>query len=170
MVKPIRAKQERIIEAVRQGLEGDDAVEFIHRSGFAITPVAVARYLRSLGGRGGLQDLIARGLSNIAILQHCFPKEDFEAAVAEEPNQGELFELERFRAESHSSPFIPPQPQLFETTKVTVHLPTDLYEAIKLAARAEGKKRNDLIVEILTSALSQMPNPPEQRSEDSGTD
>ncbi len=170
MVKPIRAKQERIIEAVRQGLEGDEAVEFIHRSGFAITPVAVARHLRSLGGRGDLQDLIAQGLSNIAILQRCFPKEDFEAAAKEEPSQGELFELERFRAESKPSPFIPSQPQLFETTKVTVQLPTDLYEAIKLAARAEGKKRNDLIVEILTATLSQMPSPPQEKGDESGKD
>ena len=36
-----------------------------------------------------------------------------------------------------------------------------VYEALKAASRAEGKSRNDLIVEILTNALSRLPTLPE---------
>jgi plasmid stability protein len=39
-------------------------------------------------------------------------------------------------------------------------MPEDLYEAIRLAAKAERKSQNDLIVDILTAALSQVPDLP----------
>ena len=42
------AKQERIIEAVRQDLEGDAAVEFVRQNGFAMSSAGVARHLHKI--------------------------------------------------------------------------------------------------------------------------
>ncbi len=156
MVKQAKAKQERVIETVRHGFEGDKAVEFIRESGFAINGAAIARHLRAMGGRQKIAEYIGRGLSNLDILAECFPGEDFSGLSVEPPSQGELF--------VHEDPGIPSSISAgltspFETTKLTLKLPTDLYEAIRLAAKAEGTNRNLLIVDILTNALSQMPKP-----------
>lgn len=151
MPNTTRAKQERIIEAVRHGLEGDAAVDFIHQSGFAMTTSGIARHLRAMGGRGRVQELINNGRSNLEVLKICFPEEDFDHFAAEPPSQGDLFEGD----EPMPGPS-PIMPQL-STRRINIRLPEDLYEAIRLAAKAERKSQNDLIVDILTSALSQVP-------------
>jgi hypothetical protein len=151
MPKQVRQKQERIIEAVRQGLEGDAAVSAIHNSGFAMTSAGIARHLRSMGGRGHVQTLINEGKSNIEILEACFPEEDAEALREAVPHYPESTD------ESHTVAFTHPGAPVYETIKHTVHLPADLQEAIRLAAKAEGKSQNQLIVDLLTSALSQIP-------------
>ncbi|HPO17482.1 MAG TPA: hypothetical protein PLI09_28875 [Candidatus Hydrogenedentes bacterium] len=154
MVKQLRAKQERIIESVRHGLEGEAAMEFIHRSGYAMTQGALARHLHAMGGKKHIQDLLAQGKSNVEILETCFPSEDLHRMETAPPDQGELFVPD----EPVMNPFLADvQHPLFESTKLTVTMPTDLYQALSLAAKAEGKRRNDLIVEILTTALSRLP-------------
>jgi hypothetical protein len=154
------AKQERIIEAVRHGLEGDAAVEFVCRSGYAMNTSTIVRHLRAMGGRGRILDLIHQRKSNSQILHICVPEaaaEEFPPAL---PQQEELFVQPHDAAE----PLLPDDQPLYETTKVTVRLPSDLFEAIRLAARAEGKSLNQLIVDVLTSALSHMPPPlPEEK-------
>ena len=165
MVRQTRAKQERVIEAVRRNLEGDAAVEFIHSSGYAMTVAGIARHLRTMGGRGRILEVIEAGKSNFDILAECFPDEDFTTLQPEAPSQGELFAKEPFS--SVPLPVVPPEAAPFETTKLTIRVPSDLYEAIRLAARAEGKSRTDLVVEILTAALSRMPMPPEEETRES---
>ncbi|MCC6696152.1 MAG: hypothetical protein IT365_11035, partial [Candidatus Hydrogenedentes bacterium] len=76
MIKQTQAKQERIIEAVRHGLEGVGAVEFIQKNGFAMTTAGIAKNLRAMGGRGRVQELINEGKTNIEIMQLCFPEAD----------------------------------------------------------------------------------------------
>ena len=160
MAKQALAKQERIIEAVRHGLEGNVAVEFIRMNGYAMTVAGVARHLRMMGGRGRVQELIQAGMSNIEILETCFPRADLSELKAEQPpTQGELFAEQQF---SHQSARFRPSKALpFETTKITLKIPTDLHTAIRLAAEAEHTTQNQLIVKILTSALAQMPKPEE---------
>lgn len=160
MSQQTRAKQERIVEALRLGLDGAQAVEFLHQSGFAMTEPGLARHLRALGGRDAVLGQVRAGSSNVEILQSAFPEEDLSFLQAEPPSQPELFEPEQFRVVPavHAGS----QDAQFETTKLTLKVPTDLYEAIRLAARAEGKKRNELVVDILTAALSKMPDLSEQ--------
>ena len=146
-----RAKQERIIEAVRHGLEGDAAVDFVHQSGFAMTHAGVARHLGSMGGIVKVQEAIAEGKSNLDILHDAFPDDPLEGMEEPAPDQGELFSEGTQR---QPIPFTPVQRQAFETRKLTLTIPSDLHEALKLAAKGEGKNRNDLIVEILTRSLS----------------
>jgi hypothetical protein len=153
----MRAKQERVIEAVRRGLEGDAAVEFICQSGYAMNTAAIARHLRNMGGRGHIRQLIRQGLSNAEILRACFPGESLEGIPPAEPRQEELFDDEppfpvRLPAESDDVP-------LYETVKISLRVPADLYEAIRLAAKAENKTQSRLIIEILTAALARMPEP-----------
>ena len=150
-----RAKQERIVEAVRRGFEGDAAVEFIHQSGYAMTVAGIARHLRTMGGRGRIQELVDQGLANLDILQACFPKADLSSLRPVLPAQGELFREAAPAPRSAAAP--PKDAPLYETAKLTLRLPADLYEAVRLAAKAEKKTQTDLIVEILTTALSQMP-------------
>ncbi len=154
-----RAKQERIIEAVRHGLEGDAAVAFLHDSGFKMNSAGIVRNLKAMGGRGRLQELIHSGQSNHEILTACFPgDDDIDSMPVAAPSQTDFFD------ESPASAIVPfgrVIPAQFETTKMTLVLPTDLHEALKAASRAENKSRNDLIVEILTSALSRLPALPE---------
>ncbi|HOD48613.1 MAG TPA: hypothetical protein PLM14_00155 [Candidatus Hydrogenedentes bacterium] len=164
MSRVTHAKQERIVEAVRLGLEGDAAVEFVRESGFAMTSAGIARHLRSMGGRGHVQELIENDLSNIEILQHCFPQEDLGHLHEAPPSQPELFD-----ADEHT-PAVPPPDLMtpagmFETRKIALRLPSDLYEAIRLAARAENTSKNQLIVDILSSALAQMPKLPPETDE-----
>jgi len=148
-----RQKQERIIEAVRLGLEGDAAVEFLCRNGYATTSASIARHLRQLGGRKTVEKLIEEGKSNAEVLQAAFPGESPAVVPHKPPRQRELFD---------APPAAPPRllgadVPLYETTKLTLRLPRDVYEAVRVAAKAENKPQNQLIVDILTAALSRMP-------------
>ena len=159
-----QAKQERIIEAVRHGLDGMAAVEFIQNSGFAMTTAGIAKNLRSMGGRGRVQELINDGKTNIEIMERCFPEADLSHLQPEPPSQQELFGGEPATRRSSVVPFR--DDPLYETRKMSIKVPADLYEAIRLAAKAEGKSQNELIVDVLTSALSRIPGPPREDRED----
>lgn len=151
-----RAKLEHIVEAVRQGLEGDAAVAFVARSGYATNTAAIARHLRALGGRGHIHELIRQRKSNADILQICLGNGTAEEANPIPPTQENLFPLPRVSDETP----LPDGHPLYETTKISLRIPSDLFEAIRLAAKAEGKTQNHLIVDLLTSALSRLPIPP----------
>ena len=155
MIQTIRAKQERIIEAVRHGLEGLAAVEFIQQSGYAMTPVGIAKHLRSMGGRGHILDLVRAGKTNYEILQGCFPEDDLSHMKPVPPSQEELF-VQHGGAAPARRPAAPIN-NVYEMRKMAIKVPADLYEAIRLASKAEGKSQNDLIVDVLTSALSRVP-------------
>lgn len=155
-----RAKQERVIEAVRRNLEGDAAVEFVCKSGYSMTPAGILRHLRRLGGRQNIRNLIDAGKTNIEIMQTLFPE---DSAVSQwqqtPPTQAELF------AEPPKSVVLPLPPDdmpLYETIKLTLRIPTDLYEAIRVAAKAENKPQSQLIIDILQSVLAKIPFPPEE--------
>lgn len=145
MTRHVREKQERIVEAVRQGLEGEDAVRFIHESGFAMSPSGIARHLRTLGGRGFIRDLVDEGKSNEEILAVCVPD-----IKAERPSGAH---------ESNDTADDWSGKPLYDTTKISVKLPSEVYEAIRLAAKAERKTQSQMIVELLTRALSDRPRP-----------
>ena len=155
MIHQIRAKQERIIEAVRHGLEGLAAVESIQQSGYAMTSAGIAKHLRSMGGRGHIMDLIEAGKTNFEILQGCFPEDDLSHMKPVPPSQEELFGQQGGGHSIHR--FMPHSENLYEMRKMAIKVPADLYEAIRLASKAEGKSQNDLIVDVLTSALSRVP-------------
>jgi len=164
LTKQAIAKKERVIEAVRLGLEGDAAVEFIQQSGHAITPTGIARHLKHLGGRGRVQELIKEGKNNLEIIAFFHPEADLEPLLnLDPPSQGELFQREE--APPPTRPLnvgtlrrenLP----LYETVKMTLRVPSELYEAIRLAAKAENKTQNELMIEILTATLSRMPERP----------
>lgn len=155
MVTQAQQKQERVIEAVRQGLEGEEAVDFIRQSGFAITPAGIARHLRKLGGRGHIVEQIKAGHANWEILQACYPEEPLDHVAVLPPSQGELF------SETPAAPAVPESllhhQDLFESTKIQLKIPNDLLEAIRLAAKAEKTTQSQLIIDILTSAMSRTP-------------
>lgn len=148
-------KQERVIEAVRLGLEGEEAVDFIRQSGFAVTTAGIARHLRKLGGRGHIVELIDAGRENWEIVQACYPEEPLDHIAVMPPSQGELF------SENPPAPKVPEtllhHKDLFESTKIQLKLPNDLLEALRLAARAEKTTQSQLIIDILTNAMSRMP-------------
>ena len=156
MAKTAHAKLELVVEAVRHGLEGDAAVEFIHRHGYAMTVAGIAKHLRRMGGRGKVQEVINQGKSNHEVLRILFPEENFDDLPPEPPSQGELFADTPPPASLANEEGLASQ---IETRKITLKVPEDLYEAIRIAAKAEHKSQNDLIIEILTRALSQMPFP-----------
>lgn len=164
MVTQAHQKQERVIEAVRQGLEGESAVDFIRQSGFALNLAGVARHLRKLGGRGQIVEYIGQGLSNWEILQTAYPGEQFDHIAVLPPSQGDLF------SDKPAAPKVPESllhhQDLFESTKITLKIPNDLHEALRLAARAEKTTQSQLIVDILTTALSQVPHWQKDRGED----
>ena len=150
-------KQERIIEAVRQALEGDEAINFVRQSGYAIASAGFTRLLNQLGGREHVQKRIQKGKTNLEILAECFPDADLSDLPHPEPVQEELFvDLTAGKGADWPPPGDGP---LYDTVKLTLNLPSDVYEALRLAARAEHKSQNQLIVEILTTALSQMRPP-----------
>ena len=149
----VRSKQERVLEAVRRGLEGDAALEFVHESGFAMKAPGFARHVGALGGRERIEELIAQGLSNVDILRARFPDDAFDIAEATPPEQRDLFGKDAAPVRLETLDDAP----LYETTKLTISLPSDVYEAIRLAAKAEKKSRNALIAELLTASLSRMP-------------
>lgn len=157
MNKHAHGKQERIIEAVRQGLEGEAAVELVRECGYALTGPAMVRHLRHMGGRRKIAALIAEGKNNIEILEALCPEEEFHPVLLEHPAQGDLFSSDPFGPQS--LPFLPKHAELFETTKLVVHLPNEVYEALRLYAHAEKKSRNEAVVDLLTSALSRLPHP-----------
>jgi hypothetical protein len=148
-----RAKHERIVEAVRQGLEGDAAVEFLSASGFPVNTASIVRNLRLMGGRHKIQLLIDEGKSNTEVLQAVFPEEPPETFPIHAPRQEELFHQ---AAQADATLIDTP---LYDTTKITLRLPTDVYEAVRIAARVEHKNQNQVIVDILTAALARMPAP-----------
>lgn len=148
-------KQERVIEAVRRGLEGEAAVAFIRNCGYAMSPVGIARHLKSMGGRKVVEELISEGRSNIEIIAQLNPEADTEGLPVPEPSQQELFV--DLTTGDHGPALDDIERAGFESTKMTLRLPTDVYEALRLAAKAENRTQNELIVEILTSALGQMP-------------
>jgi hypothetical protein len=147
-----RQKHERIVEAVRLGLEGDAAVEFLCGNGYAMTSPAIARNLRALGGRKAIEDLIGQGMSNTEVLQAIFPEDTPYPIPHQPPTQRELFQPTPDTTVGTDNDL-----PLYETTKLTIPIPRDLFEAIRAAAKAENKPRNQLIVDILTAALSKMP-------------
>jgi hypothetical protein len=156
MVTQAQQKHERIVEAVRLGLEGESAVDFVRQSGFAITTTGIARHLRKMGGRGHIVALINEGRSNWEILQAAYPEERYEHLTVLPPSQGELFS-EVPKVPHNLLPF----QDLFESTKITLNLPNDLLEAIRMAARAEKTTQSQLIIDILTSAMSRIPEWPQ---------
>ena len=148
-----RHKQERIVEAVRLGLEGDAAIEFLCHSGYAMTSPAIARHLRVLGGRKAIENFIKQGKSNAEVLREVLPDASATDIPHQPPTQRELFESADAAPPLALAPHVP----LYETTKLTIRLPRDVYEAVRIAAKAENKTQNQLIVDILTAALSRMP-------------
>ncbi len=162
MLSPTKGKLERIVEAVRRGMTGEDAVVFVRRSGFAVTAVGIARHLKKLGGRGHIMELIESGKSNIDILEICLRDNDFSDLTPETPEQVDLFDMESYDASATAYPGR--ETPIYATAKLSIRLPSDVYEALRLAARGEGKSQNQLIVEILTGWLSQMPGPVEDRN------
>lgn len=155
MAGHVREKQERIVEAVRRGLEGDSAVEFIRQSGYAMSSAGIARHLRTMGGRGAVLELIEAGNTNAEVLHVCFPDVDMDELPHEPPSQTELFIAER--PSRGMAPLELQDTPLHETRKMTITVPADLCEAIRLAAKGEGLSKSQLVVDILTSALSNMP-------------
>ncbi|MFO7775483.1 MAG: hypothetical protein R6W89_06755 [Candidatus Hydrogenedentota bacterium] len=150
-------KQERIIEGVRRDLEGDQAIDFVRQSGYAIASAGFTRLLNQLGGREHVRERVQEGKSNLEILAECFPDADLSGLPLPEPVQEELFvDLTANKGTDWPPPGNGP---LYDTVKLTLNLPSDVYEALRLAARGEHKSQNQLIVEILTTALSQMRPP-----------
>lgn len=156
MVTKTLAKQERVIESVRLGLLNEEAVEFVHTCGYAITRKSVDRYIQAMGGLERVQALIEEGNSNIDILEICFPSSNTTELKAHTPTMSEHL----VTGSSPIEPLLRPDDiPLYDTAKVTIHLPADVYEAIRLASHAEGKSQQQVIVEMLTFALSQLPRP-----------
>lgn len=150
------AKQERVIETVRLGLVDEAAVDFVHSCGFAITGKGVARCVHAMGGIDRIQTLINEGKSNVEILEICFP----ETRSAELKAHMSPLPENLSSGPSPIEPFVrPDDAPLYDTVKITLHLPADVSEAVKLAAHAEGKTQQQMIVELLTYALSRLPRP-----------
>ena len=142
-------KLEHVIELVRLGLEGDAAIAHLQKSGFTTTSAGIARNLRRLGGRGEIARHIAQGRSNAEIVHQLLPPaRESEAKLL--GGQPELFEGGAPKRSINEA-------QLFPSKKMTIQIPAELFEAIRLAARAEGKTQNQVIVELLTYQLSRMP-------------
>ena len=155
-------KAERIVEAVRRDLEGNGAVDFLRSGGFALTTQGIARHLRDLGGRGRVASLIKEGRTNEEVLDACHPNTPDAVAPLMAPEQGSLFG-------SEDAPYDGPldrDSSLFPTTRLTIRVPSDLYAALRLAAHAEKKSVNQVIVDTLTWAMSRLPTPVQGELED----
>ena len=155
MTKQIRRKQERCIEAVRQRLENEDALAFIHECGFAMTESEMLRHRQSFGGREVILLRIGENKSNVKILSSHFQKEDFSDRNIEVSHQDDLFA--KNPTATGTIPFAKDSTEEFETTKITLGIPSDLYQALRMASKAEGKNKTQLIVEILAVAMSRLP-------------
>ena len=129
-----------------------------------MTSAGIARHLRVMGGRGALVELIEGGKSNGEVLAACLHEDPHDALHLESASQGELFAEGDAPVPAAPLPF--PREDLFDTTKITLRIPTDLYTALRLAARGEGTTQAQLIIDLLTSALSRMPNLPDDEEED----
>lgn len=148
-------KRERVIEAVRRCLEGDAAVEFIRNSGYAMNVAGIARHLRNLGGRGRIQELLDAGKSNEEILLACAPAPSSKGSKREPILQGELF-----TGKSRKFGKLPDKDSpLYNMTKLSVRIPSELYEALRAAAHSQGKSQNQIVVDTLTQSLSRVPAP-----------
>jgi len=117
-----------------------------------------------MGGRGRIQELIGQGLNNAEILRTCFPEDDLSDVVEPPPTQGDLFGEEAQEMHAHS--FEPEDDAVYETEKMILKLPAYVHEAVRLAARAEGVTQNQLIIDILITALSQIPHRPDKDADD----
>ena len=149
-------KHERVIESIRLGRFDEEAVDFVHTSGFAITQRGLERCVQAMGGLGRVQRLIHEGKTNIEILEICFPASNVAELRAHIPTMPEY----PSSGPSPIEPLVRPDDiPLYDTAKVTIHLPADVYEAVRMAAHAEGKTQQQLIVEMLIYALSQLPRP-----------
>ena len=156
MTRQSHLKQERIVEAVRQGLEGDATLEFMHQSGYAMTAAGIARHLKKLGGRGRIESMVQEGHSNVEVLDACLPDEDLSEVRKLLPEEGDLFGASAAAVRVENSP-------VYATAKLTIQIPAELYEALRAAAQAERKSQNRLITELLTKSLSNMPPAVEQQ-------
>ena len=136
------AKRERVIEAVRKGLEGDAALAFIRESGFAMTQAGIARHLRALGGTGKVAQSIKAGQSNAEILA--------ANELPRKPSRTPADPDRQARALSDD--------ELFPTKKLTLQLPSELLEAVRAAAKSTGLSQNQVIVDVLNRGLSRMPD------------
>jgi hypothetical protein len=156
-------KLESIVEAVRQGLEGDSAVAFVCGCGHAINATGIARNLRALGGRGRVRRLLRARKTNAEIVELCLSGITFKETPIP-PKQEELFPGAIYDGPETAGGDDP----VYDTTKVSLRIPSDLFEAIRIAAKVEGKTQNQLIVDLLTLALSRLPQfPPEFPPEES---
>jgi hypothetical protein len=156
MQKAVHTKLWAVVEAVRQGKSGNNSVAFLHEHGCPMSSSAIARALRGLGGRGEVESQVAEGRTNEEIVNR--PALDGKSKTGA---QRDLFggaESNARRTREELS--------LYPTTKMTLTLPSDLFEAITLAARGERKSKNKLAVDLLTSALSRLPDPIQQEFED----
>jgi hypothetical protein len=158
MQKTVHTKLWAVVEVVRQGKSGDDAVLFLQERGCRMSSGAIARALRGLGGRGEVERQIAEGRTNEEIADS-----SPQSARSERGGRRELFDS----AENDALKTGDERP-LYPTTKMTLTLPSDLFEAITLAARGERKSKNKLVVDLLTSALSRMPDPIQQELGNAG--
>jgi predicted HicB family RNase H-like nuclease len=159
MTRQSHFKQERIIEAVRQGCEGDATIEFMHQSGYAMTAAGISRHLKKLGGRGRVASMVEEGRSNVEILEACLPDEDLSEVRRLLPEEGDLFGASAAVVRVENAP-------LYSTTKLTIQIPSELYEAVRAAAQAERKSLNRLIVDLLSESLSRLPEPSQQQEFD----
>jgi len=156
-----KAKLECLLQALREGCRGSHAAAYVRRSGFALTAPGVEQRLRQLGGEAAVYARIAAGWSNAEIVEEAFPGENLEWMKGLPPKQGELFEALPSAANTAALwPAAKAAP--FESTRITLRVPSDLYEAICIAARVEQTSRTQLIVDLLTSALSRIPELPRE--------
>lgn len=148
MSRQSSVKQERVVEAVRQGLAGEAAVDFIHQCGYAINETSIERVLKTLGGKGRVLNLLEKGLSNVETIQVCTPEADLSELKNQAPPEETTPQGDAFSGED--APIYP-------TTKMSIKIPSHLYEAVRAAAQAEGKTHNELIVNILSARLGRSP-------------
>lgn len=151
MGQQTEAKRDRVVEAVRRGFEGDAAVEFVQQSGFAMSVAGLARHLRALGGRERVLKLVERGFSNEEIMEGSMAHSESRTRKVAPRKLDTIKSSLRPTDERRIS-----DDALFPTKRLSINVPTELYEAIRLAARTEGKTQSQLISELLIAALSRM--------------
>lgn len=154
MSKRTRQRQERVLDCVRQQLDGAAALAFLRQHGLRVSEPVLDRLVRSLGGHDRLLEQMEAGLSNAEILAQCAALED-DTNKDGPDRQSELFSMQDFPTLERG---VFPGLTGLETTKMTLRVPTDLYEALGFAARGEGTTRTQLVIDLLTHALSRMPS------------
>lgn len=148
MSRQSSVKQERVVEAVRQGLSGEAAVDFIHHCGYAINESSIERVLKTMGGKVRVLNLLDKGLSNVEAIQVCTPDADLSELKDQAPEP---------ETAPQANPFSEDDAPIYPTTKLSLKIPSHLYEAIRAAAQAEGRSQNELIVNILGAKLGRSP-------------